>query len=278
MTCRIRLRGVSKRYMTTWALRDVSLEIEGKGIYVLYGHNGSGKSTIIKILTGITRPTKGKVEVCGHDPGIRPSKVLRHLAAAIEGSGLPPYLSGEELAQAVGKERGIDTTSIREAAQGLEVTEYWRRPIFTYSMGMRKKLLLSIALGLAFGGGARALVLDEPYTLLDVDSVGRVSELIQRVGSHVTVVVATHIITRAEESARAVFVLRNGRIVRVLSRERSPIFECPYSRGLLSRLEKVGYEYISVDRKAGRAMIVEPGAELPECTRIVRPDLALESA
>ena len=264
------LSGAGKRYGSTWALRNVSLTIEKPGLYVLYGPNGSGKSTLIKLILGLTRPSTGKVMVCGFDPSWRPGRVLRLVSHAIEGAAVPPYMEGRELARAIAEARHVSLQHIEEAAQGLGVTEYWSRYIYTYSMGMRKKLLLAIALGLA--REAAMLVLDEPYTLLDERSKRTASTMISQLSKRMPVIVATHIFSRAEETAETVYVLEGGAIKNVISRSTSLAYRCPLTRRLLSLIENKEAIKASIDWAREEAILEGPQRPpLEECTRIILP-------
>lgn len=214
-----------KRYGRTTALRGVSFSIEGPGLHVLFGPNGSGKSTLIRIVLGVSRPSRGRVLVYGLEPYRSPGTISGIVAAAIEGSWVPPYLPGKLLAEVLSIERGIPFDIIEKYAAELGVTTYWDRLSYTYSMGMRKRLLLALAF--ASAERARMLILDEPYTLLDTESLRRASSIIAYTASRIPVVVATHILTEAESRASEVIILEAGRVARIIRRGEEDIYRCP---------------------------------------------------
>ena len=263
-----------KRYWRTWALKGVSLSISEPGIYVLYGPNGSGKSTLIRVLLGVTRPTRGRVRVLGMDPSWRPGRVLHRVSAALEGAAIPPYMSGVESVAAVAEARGLSVNVFFAAAEALGVIRYWRRPVYTYSMGMRKRLLLATALGLAFHKSIRVLFLDEPYTLLDQDSRNTVSNLVIRLSQRIPIVIATHVITRAEETASSLIVLEEGTIAKVYRRDSVNSYFCPLSDEALelARSNAGLYKEIVIRRDESRVIFVEgPSPGLRGCEKIIVP-------
>ena len=217
--------GLWKRFGRTLALRGVDLHIEEPGLYVLYGPNGSGKSTLIRIVLGLMRPSRGRVFLYGVEPYKKPRRASRLAASALEGAWIPPYLSGRSVAEALSAERGIPFRLVEEYAARLGVTEYWNRLTYTYSMGMRKRFLLALAFAAA--SRARMLVLDAPYTPLDKNSLEKTSALVAEYAGNMPVIVATHILTTAEQAAARIIMLESGRIRRIVDRSSSRAYRCP---------------------------------------------------
>ena len=220
-----RAEDVWKRYGATLALRGVSLEI-GRGLSVLVGPNGSGKSTLLRILTGLAKPDKGVVESLGLDPWRHRDKLLKRIGVVFEGMQLPWWLSGRDALELLASKRSPGSfDSVKEYAEILGVTEYWSRSIRGYSMGMRKKLMLAAGFGLA----EEALVLDEPYTLLDAHSVRLVDEIVAKISQSIPVVVATHVITTRIMMANKAIMLIDGSVAATFP-EKGP------SRGYICRV------------------------------------------
>ena len=204
-----RALNVVKRFGPTVALDDVSVEF-GSGLNLLLDPNGSGKSTLLKLWCGLIRPARGRVEVFGLDPWARRVDVMRRVSAFFEDVPAPWWLSGEEFLRVVAEKRGVSWSTVKEYAERLGVTGYWRKLIRGYSSGMRKKVMLLATLVADVNG----YILDEPYTLLDKDSVRVVDEIItEKVRSGRIVVVATHILTGVERLAKGFAILHNGRVV-----------------------------------------------------------------
>lgn len=177
-----------KRFGATVALRDVSVKIGG-GLHLLLGPNGSGKSTFLKLVVGFLRPTRGRLTVLGYTPWRDYARLQGKIAFAFEEMPLPWWETGREFIETYCGLRGCDEGMLAEAARRLGVLEYWERPIYRYSSGMKKKLLLLLALGVR----ADIYVLDEPFTLLDRRSLEEVCRLIPQLPGGTTLI-ATHIV------------------------------------------------------------------------------------
>lgn len=197
---------VAKYYGRTRALEDVTVEF-CRGLNVLIGPNGSGKTTLLRLFTGLARPTRGRVESLGLDPWRHRTRLLNRIGVGFEGMRLPWWLTGEEVLRLYARTRGIPWSRILEVAESLGVTEYVRRSIRSYSMGMRKKILLAIALA----GDPEALILDEPYTLLDSATILVLDSILLREAREKPVIVASHVRTEALEQADRMLLLVNGR-------------------------------------------------------------------
>ncbi len=221
MTAPFEVRNVWKRFGATEALRGVTTSFV-KGLNVVVGPNGSGKTTLLKILVGLAKPSSGKVISLGLDPSRDAPKVLRLVGLFIEGYQLPWWLSGESLARILSYERGVKWSLVKELAEELGVSSYWKRVVRGYSSGMRKRLELL----LAFACAREALVLDEPFTLLDKASVKIVSDLIERFAKNVPVVVATHVEAPCVDSADKEVILIGGEIAKEVRRDEVPNYVC----------------------------------------------------
>jgi ABC-type polysaccharide/polyol phosphate transport system ATPase subunit len=140
-----------------WALRDLSLEVKAGEALGIIGHNGSGKSTFLKIVAGVTRPTQGRVEVYGR------------VGALIEvGTGLHPELSGQENIFLYGTILGLPRQEIRrkfdDIVQFSELHEFLDVPLKRYSSGMRVRLGFAVAAHL----DPHVLLVDEVLAVGDV--------------------------------------------------------------------------------------------------------------
>ena len=169
---RIRVEGLKKAYGGRVVLHIPKLEM-GTGRYVIRGPNGSGKTTFLKILAGIVRPTEGKVVVLGGDP-FKDGKIRRRIAFVGHRTGLIEDLSGYENATLFlcGLLRCPKLDRFASLAESLGIGGLLGRPVRTLSRGERTKLSVSIAV--AHGG--EVLLLDEPFAPLD----GRSRELLAR--------------------------------------------------------------------------------------------------
>lgn len=209
----LRLRGVSKRFGRTWALRSVDLRLERGRLLALVGPNGAGKSTLLNILATLMKPTEGRVRVLGHAPD-RESRRIREKVGLLSPRG---YLYDELTAR----------ENLRFAALMSGIGE-WRDPagralervglaraadlrVGGYSSGMRKRLALARLLIRPL----EMVLLDEPYVSLDAEGVELVDGLVEEMReAGRTMVLASHRRGRTLEGADRVAVLEDGRLVR----------------------------------------------------------------
>jgi len=199
---------LSKRFGFDWALRDVSLRL-GKGLHLLMGPNGSGKTTFLKLTAGMLRPTSGSIRVLGLNPWRDFRKLACRISVMFEGTPLPWWLTGVEFVEQVLSAR-MRSAIAEELFSSLAIEEYWGRYMFTYSSGMKRRLQLAIALGLE----AELYVLDEPFTLLDEHSLDIATGFIRKLSSSATILIATHFVPKGiEEAAHSIVRFQNGRVV-----------------------------------------------------------------
>ena len=256
---------LSKKYGYTEALKGVDFAVEGSGLVIVYGPNGSGKSTLLRLASGVEKPSSGLILVNGVEPWRNLGLVSRMLVLVAEGTWLPSYYTGLELARMLHKARGVPLDTIEHYAGLLGVSSYWKRPVATYSMGMRKKLLL--LLGLSLGSESSIFLFDEPYTLLDATTRRILSGIILDLSRSKLVVIATHILTKAEEQADTAIVLVNGEVKGVIMRETSASMVCEYRPELVRLFTEKGVGF-SYDPGEKRVIVYSWEGDLPEgCER-----------
>ena len=206
----IQLEDVVMDYGSHRALDGLGLTVPEGCVYGLLGPNGAGKSTTIHLVTGLIRPTSGKITVGGIDAVANPSGARNLLAYVPESVALYPHLSGIEnlqlFSQLAGQKLSAEASSSCLERAGLQRDAHARR-IGTYSKGMRQKVGLAIALA----KNARAVVLDEPSSGLDPSASHDLAERVREFAANgVAVLMATHDLFRARETCDKVGLLVNG--------------------------------------------------------------------
>ena len=194
----IRVEGLTRRFGRRWALRGVDLHVRSGEVVTLLGANGTGKTTLLRVLATLLRPTGGTAAVCGRDV-MDEADAIRGLTALMTPLGhVYDELTGVENLRFAARMLGVpsDRAPLVERLDAVGLAESADIVARSYSTGMRKRLELA-RIGLA---DPRVVLLDEPFTSLDEDGV----ELVQRAiagwrEAGKTVLLASH---RAEEARR----------------------------------------------------------------------------
>ncbi|MCI8438319.1 MAG: ATP-binding cassette domain-containing protein [Oscillospiraceae bacterium] len=207
----IQTRGLSKRYKDKWAVDHLDLQVEQGDIYGFIGQNGAGKSTTLKLLCGLARPTQG--EALLFDRPIRDSVARRRVGALIEQPGLYPDLSGRENLCLYAALLGLDSPE-RQVADTLEtvgLSPKEKKPVKHYSMGMKQRL----GVGLALLGGPDLLLLDEPINGLDPEGIREMRELLLGLNRErgLTILVSSHILGELSKIATRYGIIQQGKLV-----------------------------------------------------------------
>ncbi len=169
--------GLTKVYGQKEAARDVSLHIPEGKIYGLIGRNGAGKTTIMRMISGLSVPTRGSYSLFGKT-GFQIGKMLKHVGVLIESPGLYPRLSAYENLKIKCIGMGINPKGYVEdllRTIGLENTDR-KKPAGSYSLGMRQRLGIALALV----GEPKIIILDEPINGLDPQGIVEVRETLVR--------------------------------------------------------------------------------------------------
>ena len=214
----IEVRDLAKRYEPAGvdALRGVSFEVARGEIFGLLGRNGAGKSTAVRILTTLLRPTAGTAAVLGVDVTARPAEVRASIGVALQEAALDELMSGRE--HLVLAARLAGTSAAAAAARADELLEVFGltgaadRLAGRYSGGMRRRLDVAMALV----RGPEVLFLDEPTTGLDPQSRRALWELIgEQQEKGTTVLLTTQYLAEADELAQRVAVVQAGTIAAI---------------------------------------------------------------
>ena len=210
----VELESVVKRYGELLAVDRVDLQVHAGEFFGLLGPNGAGKSTIIKMVTGLTRPTAGKIRVLGFDVETSPIEVKARIGLLPEDSNLYERLTGLEFLQFAGRMYRLSEDEVlTRSAELLDVLELAPKRdqlIIDYSQGMKKKVGLAAALI----HNPKVLFLDEPFNGVDVVSSRTVRGILKKlVERGVTVFFSSHVMELVERLCHRVAILRAGQVV-----------------------------------------------------------------
>lgn len=207
----IQTRGLSKRYRDNWAVDHLDLAVEQGDIYGFIGRNGAGKSTTLKLLCGLARPTQGEALIFGRPIGDPVAR--RRVGALIEQPGLYPDLSGRENLRLYATLLGLDSPErqVDEVLETVGLSSGEKKRVKHYSMGMKQRL----GVGLALLGGPDLLLLDEPINGLDPEGIREMRELLLRLNREqgLTILVSSHILGELSKIATRYGIIQEGRMV-----------------------------------------------------------------
>lgn len=209
----IRLDGVSKRFGKTVALDDLSLEVPEGTVCGLLGPNGSGKTTAIRILLGLTGMNSGNASLLGIAPG-KPgfTTAVRQTGSLIEGPALYGRATARQNMEIQAATLGLRDADveIRDLLELVGLTDRADSNARGFSLGMKQRLGLAIALM----SGPRLVILDEPTNGLDPSGIAEIRELIKRLPERgVTVLVSSHLLAEVQLMCDRATIINKGKLV-----------------------------------------------------------------
>jgi ABC-2 type transport system ATP-binding protein len=208
----IEVEGLTKRYGSVEAVKDVSFSLGADQVLGFLGPNGAGKTTIMKILTGYHFPSRGRALVDGIPVDEDPVEVKKRIGYLPESVPLYGDMSPGEYLSFIAESRLIPKNKRKEAldrsiaACGLEA--HRTRKIETLSKGYRQR----VGLAQAIIHDPPILILDEPTSGLDPNQIIEIRSLIRELGRRKTVILSTHILQEVEAVAGRILILNEGRI------------------------------------------------------------------
>ncbi len=242
----IRLENLTKHFGDLVAVDRLDLTVRRGELFVFLGPNGAGKTTTIKMITGLLRPTEGRVILCGYDVQEEYIEAKSRLAYVPDQPFLYEKLTGREFLTFVASMYGVGRSETRrrieELTELLEMAEFLDDPGESYSHGMKQRVVISSALI----HDPEVIVIDEPMVGLDPKGANTLKQLMrERTENGVSIFMSTHTLGVAEETADRVGIIRQGRLV------------------ALGTLEAI-YEQAQTDRRLEEAFLrltEEPEAE-----------------
>lgn len=200
----LKTNNLCKDFKKQKAVNNVSITVRENSIYGLLGPNGAGKSTTLKMITGMLRPTNGKVLFNGHD---WTRKDLEQIGALIETPPLYDNLSAAENLEVRAKLLGVPKARIDEVLEIVDLQNTGRKKAGQFSMGMKQRLGIAIALL----NNPKLLILDEPTNGLDPIGIQELRSLIRSFPSQgITVILSSHILSEVQLIADDIGIISNG--------------------------------------------------------------------
>ena len=215
MTPVIEIAALRKEYRTLRrrtqvAVDGLDLEVPEGGVFGFLGPNGSGKTTTIRCLLGLSRPTAGTARVLDVAAPGHVGRVIGRVGAIVETPALFPTMTGRRNLALLGRVDRIGPQAVERALDRVGLTERADDLVKTYSLGMRQRLGLAQALL----KDPELLILDEPANGLDPAGIKEIRELLRSLGDEGrTVFVSSHLLTEIQHTCDRVAILTRGRCV-----------------------------------------------------------------
>ena len=209
--------GLTKQFGHHKAVNNVDLHVKKGAIYGFIGRNGAGKTTFLKMISGLSQPTSGEIEMFGYK-----NEELKHvrsrISCLIEGPGIYGNMSAYHNLAIKCKLFGIqDKQYIENILKIVGLSDTGKKKIKHFSLGMKQRL----GIGLALVGEPDLLVLDEPINGLDPQGIAEIRDMLLRLKEeqNMTILISSHILEELSKIATHYGIIHNGNLLQELTRE-----------------------------------------------------------
>ena len=211
----VETRGLTKIYKGKAAVHSLDMKVQEGAIYGFIGRNGAGKSTTLKMLCGLVRPSAGEIRLFGKE-GTDPV-IARRIGCLVESAGLYPNMTARQNMLMKAKCMGLaEESKVDEILARTGLTDAGRKKTKYFSMGMKQRLGIALALL----GNPDLLILDEPINGLDPEGVREIRQLILGLNEEgKTFLISSHILGELSKISSHYGIIKDGNLVEQISRE-----------------------------------------------------------
>lgn len=207
----VSVTGLTKQFTNLTAVQDLTFSVQEGDVYGFLGQNGAGKSTTIRMLLSLIKPSGGQIRIFGKDLQTHRNEILAQVGAVIEKPDVYKYLSAYENLKLFARLSGVKVTETRLMDQLNQVGLLHRAKdtVKTFSQGMKQRLGIAIALV----HDPRLIILDEPTNGLDPQGIADIRNLILHLSrdQKKTVIVSSHLLSEIEQVATRVLIIDKGK-------------------------------------------------------------------
>ena len=212
----IEIEGLSKCFGDLTAVNDISLSVPKGEFFVIFGPNAAGKTTTIKVMAGLMKPTRGSVHICGYNIEQDPLNARKRMSYLPDFPFLYDKLTPIEFFRFTGQLFGMAESDIKNESEYLSdrfsLGEFFFKPMESLSHGTKQRVAIVSALMHA----PELFVLDEPMVGLDPHHARVLKDILrERADQGMTVFVSTHQLSVAEEMADRIGIMNHGKIVAI---------------------------------------------------------------
>jgi ABC-2 type transport system ATP-binding protein len=207
------VQGLKKDIGQKPIIHDVSFDVLAGEIFGFLGPNGSGKTTTIRMLVDLIKPTAGKIIVCGEDIDLHPERALAHVGCIVENPEMYTFMTGwENLEHFARMQAGITVSRISEVVEIVGLDQRIHDKVKTYSLGMRQRLGIAQALL----GSPKLLILDEPTNGLDPKGIKELREFIRKLAEGgMSLFISSHLLSEIQLMCDRVAIIAHGEVIAV---------------------------------------------------------------
>lgn len=200
----------TSRHGTRVAVADLDLAVPRGGVHGFLGPNGSGKTTTIRMLLGLARPTAGTMRLFGTPVPERLTEVIGRVGAVVESPKFSPTFSARQNLLLLARSVGAGRSTVDDALGRVGLAERAEDRYKSYSLGMKQRLAIAATLLKS----PDLLILDEPTNGLDPAGIREIRELIRDLGAAgVTVLLSSHILAEVQQVCTSATIIGNGRML-----------------------------------------------------------------
>ncbi len=184
---------------------------------------GAGKTTTIRMLVGLIKPTNGEIRICGYDLNKNKEKALKNVGAVVENPELYKYLSGRENIMQIARLRSVSKKEVEKVIKLVGLEKRIDDKVSKYSLGMKQRLGLAVALI----GSPKLLILDEPTNGLDPTGILEFREIIKKASKEkeISVFISSHILSEIQNLCDKVAFINEGKIKSIEKMDNKGIYQ-----------------------------------------------------
>ncbi|MBN3346574.1 ABC transporter ATP-binding protein [Clostridium botulinum] len=208
----LKTTNLSKKYKKDFVVNSVNISIKKGEIYGFIGENGAGKTTFIRMITGLVAPTNGEIKLFSKEKDDELGNVRKRIGALIEKPAFYPYMTAYENLEAFRIEKGIPGKEcIGKILKSVGLYEDRNKKLRNFSLGMKQKLALAIALL----GDPEFLILDEPINGLDPMGIKEVRDILKKLNKekNITMLISSHILGELYQLANCYGIIHKGKLM-----------------------------------------------------------------
>ncbi len=210
---KLEIQNISKKYnKEKFGLKDFSMTIE-KGILGLLGPNGAGKSTLLKMIATVSKPSNGTILLNKNNITKDANYIRKQLGFLPQDFGVYPNLNAYEFLEYMAAMKGVGGNNLQpritQLLEGLNLIDAAKKPIGSYSGGMKQR----VGIAQALINNPKILIFDEPTVGLDPEERVRFRNLISDLANNCIVILSSHIVSDIDTIADEVAILKNGSLI-----------------------------------------------------------------